>query len=303
MNTDDLLCVGATTNMLISSTIGRNKKYIPGEVISAIIHGTEEVLETMRSYGANIYSAGGETADIGDLVKTIVVDSTLTCRIKRNEVITNQHIKSGQVIVGFASYGQAAYETEYNSGIGSNGLTSARHDVFTKIYAKKYPESYDPSIPYELAYSGKYLLTDIFENLPVNIGKLLLSPTRTYLPLMIAILKEHRKNIGGIIHCSGGGQTKILHFIQNLHVIKHNLLPVPPLFRLIQQQSHTDWREMYKVFNMGHRLEIYIDEKFANDLIEISKSFGINAQIIGHVEPSNNTKRLTIQSIYGVFEY
>ncbi|MCS6824744.1 MAG: AIR synthase-related protein [Cytophagaceae bacterium] len=302
MNTDDLLCVGATNNILFSSTIGRNKKYIPAEVISAIINGTEEVLEMLRSHGMNIHSAGGETADVGDLVKTIIVDSTVACRIRRDDVITNGHIKPGLVIVGFASYGKASYESEYNSGIGSNGLTSARHDVLSNIYAHKYPESYDASIPQHLIYSGSRRLTDTYQNLPLNIGKLLLSPTRTYAPLMIEILKHHRKNIAGIIHCSGGGQTKVLHFVNNVHIIKDNLLPVPPLFSLIQEESRTDWREMYKVFNMGHRLEIYIAPQYASELVSIAKSFNIEAQVIGRVEPYEG-KKLTISTSKGNYEY
>ena len=272
MNTDDLLCIGATDKILLSSTIGRNKNLVPGEVISAIINGTEEVLEMLRSFGVDIYSTGGETADVGDLVRTIIVDSTVTCRMKRSEVITNSAIKAGQVIVGFASFGQASYETEYNGGMGSNGLTSARHDVFSKLLAEKYPESFDPSVPKELVYSGSRKLTDKLEGVPVDIGKLVLSPTRTYAPLVKEVLKNYLNVIGGIIHCSGGAQTKILHFVDSLHIIKDNLFDVPPLFKLIQQESKTDWKEMYKVFNMGHRLEIYIDEKYANDLIAIGKS-------------------------------
>jgi phosphoribosylformylglycinamidine cyclo-ligase len=293
MNTDDLLCVGATNNILLSSTIGRNKNLIPGEVISAIINGTEEVLEMLRDKGIGIYSTGGETADVGDLVKTIIVDSTVTCRMKRDEVITNEKIQEGQVIIGFASYGQATYEKEYNGGMGSNGLTSARHDVFANYLATKFPESYDSLVPKELVYAGSKKLTDSIENVPVNAGKLVLSPTRTYAPLMKKILDEYRQVIGGVIHCSGGAQTKILHFIDNLHIIKDQLLPIPPLFELIQKESQTPWKEMFKVFNMGHRLEIYTDLKYAQGMIDIAKSFNIDAQIIGRVE-SSNSKKLTL---------
>jgi phosphoribosylformylglycinamidine cyclo-ligase len=293
MNTDDLLCIGATDKILLSSTIGRNKNLVPGEVISAIINGTEEVLEMLRSFGVDIYSTGGETADVGDLVRTIIVDSTVTCRMKRSEVITNADIKAGQVIVGFASFGQASYETGYNGGMGSNGLTSARHDVFSKLLAEKYPEGFDPSIPKELVYSGSRKLTDKYEGLPVDIGKLVLSPTRTYAPVVKEVLKNFRSIIGGIIHCSGGAQTKILHFVDNLHIIKDNLFDVPPLFKLIHEESGTDWKEMYKVFNMGHRLEIYVDEKYAQDLITIGKAFNIETKIIGRVERSAD-KKLTI---------
>ncbi len=293
MNTDDLLCIGATDKILLSSTIGRNKNLVPGEVISAIINGTEEVLEMLRNFGVDIYSTGGETADVGDLVRTIIVDSTVTCRMKRSEVITNSAIKAGQVIVGFASFGQASYETEYNGGMGSNGLTSARHDVFSKVLSEKYPESFDPSVPKELVYSGSRKLTDKYEGLPIDIGKLVLSPTRTYAPLVKEVLKNYLSVIGGIIHCSGGAQTKILHFVDNFHIIKDNLFDVPPLFKLIQQESGTDWKEMYKVFNMGHRLEIYIDEKYASDLIAIGKSFNIDSRIIGRVEAFAE-KKLTI---------
>jgi phosphoribosylformylglycinamidine cyclo-ligase len=293
MNTDDLLCVGATNNILLSSTIGRNKNLIPGEVISAIINGTEEVLEMLRDNGIGIYSTGGETADVGDLVRTIIVDSTVTCRMKRDEVITNEKIQAGQVIIGFASYGQATYEKEYNGGMGSNGLTSARHDVFANYLATKFPESYDSLVPKELVYAGSKKLTDSIENVPVNAGKLVLSPTRTYAPLMKKILDEYRQVIGGVIHCSGGAQTKILHFIDNLHIIKDQLLPIPPLFELIQKESQTPWKEMFKVFNMGHRLEIYTDLKYAQGMIDIAKSFNIDAQIIGRVE-SSNSKKLTL---------
>ena len=302
MNTDDLLCVGATDNILLSSTIGRNKNLIPGEVIAAIINGTEEVLQMLRDNGVGIYSTGGETADVGDLVRTIIVDSTVTCRMKRAEVITNEEIKPGQLIVGFASYGQATYENEYNGGMGSNGLTSARHDVFSKVFASKYPESYDGAIPQDLIYSGKVHLTDSVEGSPLNAGKLVLSPTRTYAPLVKAILDNYRNVIGGMVHCSGGAQTKVLHFVNNLHIIKDNLFPVPPLFKLIHEQSNTNWKEMYKVFNSGHRLEIYIDEQYAQDLISIAKSFNIDAQIIGRVEASE-TKKLTIKAQGEVFEY
>ncbi len=302
MNTDDLICVGATDNILLSSTIGRNKNLIPGEVISAIINGTEEVLQMMRDNGVGIYSTGGETADVGDLVRTIIVDSTVTARMKRSEVISNDKIKPGQVIVGFASFGKASYETQYNGGMGSNGLTSARHDVFSKMVAQKYPESYDPAIPEELAYSGSYNLTDHYDGVELDAGKLVLSPTRTYAPLVSEILKEHRSHIGGMIHCSGGAQTKVLHFVDHVHIIKDSLFEVPPLFKMIHEESGTEWKEMYQVFNMGHRLEIYIDEHHAQSLIDISKSFNINAQIVGRVEESSSPK-LTINSEYGTFEY
>ncbi len=302
MNTDDLLCVGATDNILLSSTIGRNKNLIPGEVIAAIINGTEEVLQMLRDNGIGIYSTGGETADVGDLVRTIIVDSTVTCRMRKDAVITNDGIRPGQVIVGFASYGQATYETEYNGGMGSNGLTSARHDVFAHYLAEKYKESYDPRLPSDLVYAGSKKLTDPIEGLSLDAGKLVLSPTRTYAPLMKKILDHYRKAIGGIIHCSGGAQTKILHFIDQYHIIKDRLLPVPPLFRLIQQESRTSWQEMFKVFNMGHRLEIYIEEKYASDLISIAKSFNIDAAVIGRVEPSEQ-KRLTIEFEGQKFHY
>ncbi|MGP1447870.1 MAG: AIR synthase related protein [Candidatus Limimorpha sp.] len=301
MNTDDLICVGATNNMLLSSTIGRNKNLIPGEVISALINGTEHFLEKLRQLGIGIYLTGGETADVGDLVRTVIVDSTVTTRIKRNEVIEN-HILPKDVIVAFASFGQASYEDSYNGGMGSNGLTSARHDVLGHYLAEKYAESYDHSIPEDLVYSGPHQLTDPTEIEGVDVGKLILSPTRTYAPLMIPILKSFRKQIHGIIHCSGGAQTKVLHFVDKLHIVKDNLFELPPLFRMIQEASHTDWQEMYKVFNMGHRLEIYTDEKSANEMMEIAKSFHIESQIIGHVEDSNR-KQLTIRSKYGVFEY
>lgn len=302
MNTDDLLCVGATDNILLSSTIGRNKNLIPGEVIAAIINGTEEVLQMLRDNGIGIYSTGGETADVGDLVRTIIVDSTVICRMRKDAVITNDGIRPGQVIVGFASYGQATYETEYNGGMGSNGLTSARHDVFAHYLAEKYKESYDPRLPSDLVYAGSKKLTDPIEGLSLDAGKLVLSPTRTYAPLMKKILDHYRKAIGGIIHCSGGAQTKILHFIDQYHIIKDRLLPVPPLFRLIQQESRTSWQEMFKVFNMGHRLEIYIEEKYASDLISIAKSFNIDAAVIGRVEPSEQ-KRLTIEFEGQKFHY
>jgi phosphoribosylformylglycinamidine cyclo-ligase len=302
MNTDDLLCVGCTGPMLLSSTIGRNKNLIPGEVIAAIINGTEEVLEMLRSYGVEIFSTGGETADVGDLVRTIIVDSTVTARMKTADVISNHKIKAGNVIVGLSSFGQADYETEYNGGMGSNGLTSARHDVLSKIFASKYPESYDPAIPKDLIYTGKYHLTNKYKDLSVNVGKLVLSPTRTYAPIIKEVLKNHRNNIDGLVHCSGGAQTKVLHFVDNVHVIKDNLFAIPPLFELIHEESGTDWKEMYKVFNMGHRMEIYTDEQTALSCIEISKSFGVEAQIIGRVELAD-AKKLTIKSSFGVFEY
>lgn len=302
MNIDDLLCVGATQNILLSSTIGRNKNLIPGEVISAIINGTEEVLQMLRDNGVNIISTGGETADVGDLVRTIIVDSTVTARMKREDVITNENIKPGQVIVGLASYGQASYEDEYNGGMGSNGLTSARHDVFHHSIAEKYPESFDPSVPRELVYSGSKKLTDPVEGSPLDAGKLVLSPTRTYAPIVVEILKELRSKIGGLIHCSGGAQTKILHFAKNVHIVKDNLFDVPPLFKLIQEESGTDWKEMYKVFNMGHRMEIYIDEMYANDIISISKSYNVDAKIIGRVEASESTS-LTIKNQEKSFMY
>lgn len=302
MNLDDLLCVGAIDNIMLSSTIGRNKNLIPGEVIAAIIDGTEQLLAEMRNFGINIISTGGETADVGDLVRTIIVDSTVIARLKRSEVIDNSNIAAGDVIVGFASYGQSVYEQDYNGGMGSNGLTSARHDVFSKNIAEKYPESFDHSIPENLVYSGSKKLTDEVNNSPLNAGKLVLSPTRTYLPLVKEIFKTRKSDIHGMVHCSGGGQTKILHFIDNLHVIKDNLLPVPPLFRLIHDESATEWKEMYRVFNMGHRLEIYTNENAANDMINIAKSMNIDARIIGRVEKSD-TKMLTIKSEFGTFEY
>ena len=302
MNIDDLLCVGAIDNILVSSTIGRNKLLIPGEVISAIINGTDELLQELREMGIGVYSTGGETADVGDLVRTIIVDSTVTCRMKRSEVIDNANIQPGDVIVGLASYGQATYEKEYNGGMGSNGLTSARHDVFAKYLAEKYPESYDASVPNELVYSGNLKLTDSVENSPLNAGKLVLSPTRTYAPVIKKILDVLRSDIHGMVHCSGGAQTKILHFVDNLKIVKDNLFPIPPLFRTIQEQSGTDWKEMYKVFNMGHRMEIYLSPEHAEQVIEISKSFNIDAQIVGRVEKSERTE-LIIKSEYGIFEY
>lgn len=305
MNLDDLLCVGATDNILLSSTIGRNKNLIPGEVIAAVINGTEEILAELRDAGIGIYSTGGETADVGDLVRTIIVDSTVTCRMKREDVINNQNIIPGDVIVGLASYGQAIYEHEYNGGMGSNGLTSARHDVFNKATAQKYPESYDPAIPYELIFSGSKNLTDLIpvgNNQSVTAGKLVLSPTRTYAPIIKTILDNYRKQVHGMVHCSGGAQTKILHFIDKLHIKKNNLFPVPLLFKLIQEESGTSWQEMYKVFNMGHRMELYVPEEIAAELIAISKRFGVEAQIIGHVEQSDQ-KQVTIQSEFGEFVY
>ena len=302
MNVDDLLCVGATGNILLSSTIGRNKNQIPGEVVSAIINGTEEVLEMLRSHGLGIVSTGGETADVGDLVRTIIVDSTVTCRMPREDVIDNGRIKAGDIIVGLASYGKASYETEYNGGMGSNGLTSARHDVFSKDYVFKYPESFDKNIDERLVYTGKYNLTDELPEVPLNVGKLVLSPTRTYAPVVVEVLRNMRSKINGMIHCSGGAQTKVLHFIDNLHIIKDNLLPTPPLFKLIQEQSGTDWKEMYKVFNMGHRMEIYLDEKYAAEIINISKHFNVDAQIVGRVEASDK-KQVTIAGAHGNFVY
>ena len=302
MNLDDLLCVGATDNILVSSTIGRNKLLIPGDVIAAIINGTEELLQELRDSGISIYSTGGETADVGDLVRTIIVDSTVTCRMRRSDVINNENISDGDVIVGLASYGQASYEKEYNGGMGSNGLTSARHDVFNKSVANKYPETYDHNLPEELVYSGNVNLTDSVEDSPINAGKLVLSPTRTYAPVIKAILSKMRSKIHGMVHCSGGAQTKILHFIHNKHVIKDNLFPVPPLFQLIAQQSHTDWAEMYKVFNMGHRMELYVKPEDADSIIEISKSFNIDAQIVGRVEAAQKNE-LTLVTPFGTFEY
>ena len=303
MNIDDLLCVGATDNIMLSSTIGRNKNLIPGEVISAIINGTEDLIEDLKSFGVTIHSTGGETADVGDLVRTIIVDSTVTARIKRSDVIDNANIVAGDVIVGLESFGQATYETEYNGGMGSNGLTSARHDVFSKYLAKKYPESYDAAVPEDLVYSGQTKLTDTVENSPIDAGKLVLSPTRTYAPIIKAILNKYNCDvIHGMVHCSGGAQTKILHFIDHLHIIKDNMFNIPPLFKLIQEQSKTDWKEMYQVFNCGHRMELYVKPEEANAIIEISKSFNVDAKIIGRVEASEQ-KKLTIKSEYGTFDY
>lgn len=302
MNIDDLICVGATDNILVSSTIGRNKLLVPGEVISAIINGTEELLADLRKMGVNAYSTGGETADVGDLVRTIVVDSTVTCRMKRADVINNANIATGDAIVGLASYGQANYETEYNGGMGSNGLTSARHDVFAKYLAEKYPESYDAAVPDELVYSGGLRLTDAVEGSPLDAGKLVLSPTRTYAPVIKAVLDKMRPEIHGMVHCSGGAQTKVMHFVEGKHVIKDNLFPIPPLFATIREQSGTDWHEMYKVFNMGHRMEIYLAPEHAREVIDIARSFGIEARIVGRVE-SSDTNRLTIISPHGTFEY
>jgi len=302
MNIDDLLCVGATDNILLSSTIGRNKNLIPGEVLSAIINGSEELLQDLNKFGVSIHSTGGETADVGDLVRTIIVDSTVTARMKRDDVIDNANIQAGDVIVGLASFGQATYETKYNGGMGSNGLTSARHDVFGKYLAEKYPESFDPSVPEELVYSGNMKLTEAVKNVSLNAGLLVLSPTRTYAPIIKKILESYRKEIHGMVHCSGGAQTKILHFIENLHIIKDNLFDVPPLFRMIQEQSNTDWREMYQVFNCGHRMELYVSPEIANKIIRISKSFNVDAQIIGRVE-SFSQKKLTIRSNFGEFIY
>lgn len=302
MNIDDLLCVGATENILLSSTIGRNKNLIPAEVLAAIINGTEELLKDLKKYGISIHSTGGETADVGDLVRTIIVDSTVTVRMKRKDVIDNARIQAGDVIVGLASFGQASYEKEYNGGMGSNGLTSARHDVFGKYLAAKYPESFDGQVPEELIYSGTMNLTDSIPGTGLNAGKLVLSPTRTYAPVIKKILEKHRKNIHGMIHCSGGAQTKILHFIDNLHVVKDNLFEVPPLFKMIREQSNTNWKEMYQVFNCGHRMELYVPGEIADDLISISKSFGVDAQVVGRVEASVE-KKLTIKSEFGKFEY
>ena len=302
MNIDDLLCVGATENILISSTIGRNKNQVPGEVIASIINGTEEMLELLRHYGLNIISTGGETADLGDLVRTIVVDSTVVCRMKRQNVIDNSRIQSGDVIVGLESFGKATYEHEYNGGMGSNGLTSARHDIFSHSYATRYPETFDGNVPEELVYSGNYYVTDSLPGLDVNVGKLVLSPTRTYAPVIVKVLEKFRSRIHGMVHCSGGAQTKVLHFIDSLHVIKDNLFDTPPLFRLIQEQSGTDWKEMYKVFNMGHRMEIYVPEEVADEIISISKAFDIDAKVIGRVENSPS-KKVTVKSQFGEFIY
>ncbi|MBQ8969353.1 MAG: phosphoribosylformylglycinamidine cyclo-ligase [Bacteroidaceae bacterium] len=324
MNTDDLLCVGATDNILVSSTIGRNKMLIPGEVISAIIEGTDQLMAEMRQWGIGIHGTGGETADVGDLVRTIIVDSTVTCRMKRSDVIDNRNIRPGDVIVGLASFGQATYETEYNGGMGSNGLTSARHDVFAKYLAEKYPESYDHAVPEELVYSGRYelnskfkiqssksptgsteaqpILNFEFDNFELSVGKLVLSPTRTYAPVIRRVLDELRPRIHGMVHCTGGAQTKVLHFVgDNCHVVKDNLFPTPPLFRIIQEESQTDWQEMYKVFNMGHRMEIYVSPEDAQRIIDISRSFNIDAQIVGHIE--EGPRSLTIQSEHGTFAY
>ena len=303
MNTDDLLCVGAVDNILVSSTIGRNKMLVPGEVISAIINGTDELLQQMRDMGIGIYSTGGETADVGDLVRTIIVDSTVTCRMKRSDVIDNANIRPGDVIVGLSSCGQATYESRYNGGMGSNGLTSARHDVFAKYLAGKYPESYDAAVPEELVYSGQCRLEDEVAGTGLTAGELVLSPTRTYAPVIKVLLDELRPEIHGMVHCTGGAQTKVLHFVgDDCHVVKDHLFPLPPLFRLIQEQSHTDWSEMYRVFNMGHRMEIYVDPATADRVIEISRRFNIDAQVVGHIEPSDH-KHLTIRSEYGEFEY
>jgi len=303
MNIDDLLCVGATDNILLSSTIGRNKNLIPAEVISSIINGTEELISELKTFGVTIHSTGGETADVGDLVRTIIVDSTVTARMKRSKVIDNANIQTGDVIVGLASFGQANYEKGYNGGMGSNGLTSARHDVFAHYLADKFPESFDSSVPKDLVYSGNVKLTDAVENASIDAGKLVLSPTRTYAPIIKSILDQYSSNeIHGMVHCSGGAQTKVLHFVDKVHVIKDNLFPVPPLFQLIQDQSKTDWKEMYQVFNCGHRMELYVPQEIANDIITISKSFGVEAQIVGRVEASEN-KKLTIVSEFGTFIY
>ncbi len=302
MNIDDLLCVGATENIMLSSTIGRNKNLIPGEVLSALINGTEELLADLEKQGFKIISTGGETADVGDLVRTIIVDSTVVARLKRSEVIDNANIKPGDVIVGLSSYGQATYEKEYNGGMGSNGLTSARHDVFSKILATKYPESFDSAVPEDLVYSGSKALVDKIADTPLDAGKLVLSPTRTYAPIIKKILEKYRPDIHGMVHCSGGAQTKVLHFVDDVHVIKDNMFPVPPLFKLIQEESKTSWEEMYRVFNMGHRMELYVPKDLANDIIEISQHFGVEAQVVGRVEKAMN-KKLTITSEYGEFIY
>ena len=303
MNIDDLLCVGATDNIMLSSTIGRNRNLIPGEVISAIINGTEELISELKQFGVTIHSTGGETADVGDLVRTIIVDSTVTARMKRKDVIDNANIEPGDVIVGLESYGQASYEKEYNGGMGSNGLTSARHDLFSKYLVNKYPESFDALVPQDLVYSGTKKLTDIIKDSPLNAGKLVLSPTRTYAPIIKKVLEKYNSDkIHGMVHCSGGAQTKILHFVNNLHIIKDNMLPVPPLFKLIQEESKTSWKEMYQVFNCGHRMELYVSKDIAENIIEISKSFNVHAQIIGRVEASKS-KKLSIKSEFGIFEY
>lgn len=302
MNIDDLLCVGATDNILLSSTIGRNKNLVPGEVISAIINGTEELLEDLRASGLNIKSTGGETADVGDLVRTIIVDSTVVSRMKRSDVIDNGNIKPGNVIVGLASFGQATYESEYNGGMGSNGLTSARHDVFNKLTASKYPQTFDPGVPEELVYSGTKSLTEEVAGVPIDAGKLVLSPTRTYAPIFTKVFAQFRDKIDGMVHCSGGAQTKVLHFVDGVHVIKDNLFPIPPLFEMIQNESSTDWKEMYKVFNMGHRMEVYTDEETAQAIIDIAGEFNVEGRIVGRVEAADS-KKLTIESPYGQFEY
>ena len=303
MNIDDLLCVGATVHIMLSSTIGRNKNVIPGEVLSAIINGTEELIEDLKGFGVTIHSTGGETADVGDLVRTIIVDSTVTARMPRNKVIDNANIQAGDVIVGLASFGQATYETTYNGGMGSNGLTSARHDVFGHYLANKYPESFDAAVPKELVYSGQVTLTDAVENSPIDAGKLVLSPTRTYAPIIKTILERYTSDsIHGMVHCSGGAQTKILHFVEDLHIIKDNMFEVPPLFKLIEEQSNTDWKEMYQVFNCGHRMELYVKPDVADAIIAISKSYNVDAQIVGRVETADS-KKLTIQSAFGTFEY
>ena len=302
MNTDDLLCVGAVDNILLSSTIGRNKNLVPGEVIAALINGTEEILQNLRDNGIGIYSTGGETADVGDLVRTLIVDSTVTARMKRSEVISNDSIKPGDVIVGMASHGQSKYESEYNGGMGSNGLTSARHDVFGKYLAKKFPESYDPGVPAELVYSGSKTLTEEIEGTGLTAGKLVLSPTRTYAPIIKKVLDEYRGVIHGMVHCSGGAQTKVMHFVESVHVIKDNFFSIPPLFKMIQEESGTEWKEMYKVFNMGHRMEVYLPEEHAKGIIDVSTSFGVDARVIGRVEASKSNK-LTLKSEFGTFEY
>lgn len=302
MNVDDLLCVGATGSILLSSTIGRNKNRIPGEVVSAVIQGTEEMLSLLRSHGLDIHSTGGETADVGDLVRTIIVDSTVVTRMKREDVIDNGHIQAGDAIVGLSSYGKATYENQHNGGMGSNGLTSARHDIFAKTYSQKYPESYNPEIPEDLTYSGKYLVTDHLSGIPLDVGKLVLSPTRTYAPVVIALLREMRRQVHGMVHCSGGAQTKVLNFVDGLHIVKDNLFPVPPLFQLIYEQSATTWEEMYKVFNMGHRLEIYMAPENAERVVAIARSFGIEAQVIGSVETAPQRK-VTLRTPQGEFVY
>ena len=302
MNTDDLLCVGAVDNILLSSTIGRNKNLVPGEVIAALINGTEEILQNLRDNGIGIYSTGGETADVGDLVRTLIVDSTVTARMKRSEVISNDTIKGGDVIVGMASHGKSTYESEYNGGMGSNGLTSARHDVFGKYLAEKFPESYDPGVPSDLVYSGSKTLTEEIKGTGLTAGKLVLSPTRTYAPIIKKVLDEYRGAIHGMVHCSGGAQTKVMHFVEGVHVIKDNFFSIPPLFKMIQKESGTEWKEMYKVFNMGHRMEVYLPEEHAKGIIDISKSFGVDAQIVGRVEAAKSNK-LTLKSEFGTFEY